>query len=74
MSDIEKILKTEEEVFMINDYERKRLIDILTMVSAALKTGRLWFNKPGKKYNKQFADFALMMAERFANMPVNKIM
>lgn len=74
MSDIEKALKSEQEEFMINDHERQQLIDMLAMIAAAIKEGKLWFNKPGKEYNKQFADFALMMAERFANMPVNKIM
>jgi uncharacterized protein YccT (UPF0319 family) len=72
MSEIEKALKTEQEEFYISNEERKQLIDMLTMTSVALRLGKLWFNKPSKEYNKQFADFAETMAKRFANMPVHE--
>lgn len=70
MSEIEKVLKDDEQEFWISDDERKRLIDMFTMIARVIESGDLWFNRPGIESNRQYAEFLRTMAKRFANMPV----
>ena len=74
MSEIEKHLRDSEEGedLHISNADRKMLVDLLACVSVALGSGKLWFNKPGKKYNQQFCEFADKMARKFANMKVEQ--
>lgn len=65
-------LTGEEEEFYISNSERIMLVDMLAFVSVSLRTGKFFFNKPGKENNRQYAEFAEEMARRLASMPVHE--
>lgn len=71
-SEIEEALKGETEEFYIDNNERIALCELLACVAAALKTGKLWFNKEGIHNQWPYIKLCDDMAKRFANMPINK--
>ena len=53
----------------ISSEDMKQLVDILGFVSEALRSGKLWFNRPGPT-NKAHAEFCKRMAFKFSNIKI----
>ena len=61
----------EGEDVHISAEDMKQLVDILGFISAALSSGKIWFNKPGKS-NQKHAVFCKQMAKKFANIKIEQ--
>jgi hypothetical protein len=70
--ELAEVLAGEEEEFHLTNNERLNLIQILGMVGAALKDGKLWFNQKGSEENLEHASFCLDIASRLSSMPVHE--
>lgn len=72
MSEIEKVLKTKEsEDLIISNHDRIALCELLAMIGAALRDGKIWLNNPKRETQEPYIDLCERFSRQLANLKVN---